>query len=78
LRLQFAFTIYRHSRSGWQRWLTILEASYQAIGRPAYNLVFEFWLKIFGVAFGIGVCGMQSSPARRGKPGTGARATKGV
>jgi len=24
-------------------------------GRPAYRLVFEFWLKIFGVAFGLGV-----------------------
>jgi cytochrome d ubiquinol oxidase subunit I len=28
---------------------------YQATGRPAYRLVFEFWLKIFGVAFGMGV-----------------------
>jgi cytochrome d ubiquinol oxidase subunit I len=26
-----------------------------ATGRPAYRLVFEFWLKIFGVAFGMGV-----------------------
>ena len=26
-----------------------------ATGRPAYRLLFEFWLKIFGVAFGIGV-----------------------
>ncbi len=26
-----------------------------ATGRPAYRMVFEFWLKIFGVAFGLGV-----------------------
>ena len=32
-----------------------LEALHLATGRPAYRLVFEFWLKIFGVAFGLGV-----------------------
>jgi hypothetical protein len=26
-----------------------------ATDRPAYRVVFEFWLKIFGVAFGLGV-----------------------
>ena len=26
-----------------------------ATGRPAYRVVFEFWLKIFGMAFGLGV-----------------------
>jgi len=36
-------------------WLTILEALNLFTGRPAYRLVFEFWLKIFGVAFGLGV-----------------------
>jgi cytochrome bd ubiquinol oxidase subunit I len=59
-RLQFAFTISFHIifpsfSIGLAAWLTILEALYQATGRPAYRVVFEFWLKIFGVAFGMGV-----------------------
>ena len=35
--------------------LTILEALHLATGRPAYRVVFDFWLKIFGVTFGMGV-----------------------
>ncbi|HTC53112.1 MAG TPA: cytochrome ubiquinol oxidase subunit I, partial [Steroidobacteraceae bacterium] len=59
-RLQFAFTISFHIifpsfTIGVAAWLTFLEALYQATGRPAYRVVFEFWLKIFAVAFGIGV-----------------------
>jgi cytochrome d ubiquinol oxidase subunit I len=48
-RLQFAFTV------SFQAWLTVIEALHLATRRPAYRLVFEFWLKIFGVAFGLGV-----------------------
>src|SRR6202049_4946473 len=36
-------------------WLTVLEALRLWTGRPVYRLIFEFWLKIFGVAFGLGV-----------------------
>ena len=59
-RLQFAFTISFHIvfpsfTIGLAAWLTILEALRLATGRPAYRVVFEFWLKIFGVAFGMGV-----------------------
>jgi cytochrome bd ubiquinol oxidase subunit I len=59
-RLQFAFTISFHIifpsfTIGLAAWLTILEALYLATGRPAYRVVFEFWLKIFSVAFGLGV-----------------------
>ena len=59
-RLQFAFTISFHIifpsfTIGLAAWLTVLEALHLATGRPAYRLVFEFWLKIFGVAFGFGV-----------------------
>ena len=59
-RLQFAFTISFHIifpsfSIGLAAWLTVLEALYLATGRPAYRQVFEFWLKIFGVMFGIGV-----------------------
>jgi cytochrome bd ubiquinol oxidase subunit I len=59
-RLQFAFTISFHIifpsfTIGLAAWLTILEALYLATGRPGYRTVFEFWLKIFSVAFGLGV-----------------------
>src|ERR1700691_1328579 len=59
-RLQFAFTvsfhiIYPSFTIGLAAWLTLLDALYLATGRPAYRVVFEFWLKIFGVAFGLGV-----------------------
>jgi cytochrome d ubiquinol oxidase subunit I len=59
-RLQFAFTVSFHIvfpsfTIGLAAWLTVLEASHLATGRPEYRLVFEFWLKIFGMAFGLGV-----------------------
>ena len=59
-RLQFAFTISFHIifpsfSIGLAAWLTVLEALHLITGRPAYRRVFEFWLKIFGVAFGLGV-----------------------
>jgi cytochrome d ubiquinol oxidase subunit I len=59
-RLQFAFTISFHIifpafSIGIAAWLTVLEAMYLLTGRPAYRGVFEFWLKIFAVVFGLGV-----------------------
>ena len=59
-RIQFAFTITFHIifpsfTIGLAAWLTVLEALCLATGRPAYRVIFEFWLKIFGVAFGLGV-----------------------
>src|SRR5580704_6642700 len=59
-RVQFAFTISFHIifpsfTIGVAAWLTFLEVLYQVTGRPTYRVVFEFWLKIFAVAFGIGV-----------------------
>jgi cytochrome bd ubiquinol oxidase subunit I len=33
----------------------VLEALHLATGRAAYRILFEFWLKIFGNAFGLGV-----------------------
>src|SRR5260370_6285885 len=59
-RLQFAFTISFHIifpsfTIGLAAWLTVLEALHLVTGRPAYRTVFEFWLKIFGLAFGLGV-----------------------
>jgi cytochrome bd ubiquinol oxidase subunit I len=59
-RLQFAFTVafhivYPSFTIGLAAWLTVLEALNLLTGRPAYRQVFEFWLKVFGVAFGLGV-----------------------
>jgi cytochrome bd-type quinol oxidase subunit 1 len=59
LRLQFAFTVSFHIifpsfTIGLAAWLTVLEASHLATVRSAYRLVFEFWLKIFGMVFGRG------------------------
>src|ERR1700758_2508430 len=59
-RLQFAFTVSFHIifpsfTIGLATWLTVLESLHLATGRPTYRLLFEFWLKIFGVAFGFGV-----------------------
>ncbi len=59
-RIQCAFTITFHIifpsfTIGLAAWLTVIEAMALATGRPAYRVIFEFWLKIFGVAFGLGV-----------------------
>ena len=59
-RIQFAFTITFHIifpsfTIGLAAWLTVLECLCLATGRPVYRVLFEFWLKIFGVAFGLGV-----------------------
>src|ERR1700692_4153258 len=59
-RIQFAFTITFHIifpsfTIGLAAWLTVLEAPHLRTGRPVYQVLFEFWLKIFGVAFGLGV-----------------------
>src|SRR5580658_10830593 len=59
-RLQFAFTVSFHIifpsfSIGLAAWLTVLEGLRLATDRPVYRRLFDFWLKIFGVAFGLGV-----------------------
>src|SRR6266404_2894335 len=59
-RIQFGSTVAFHIifpsfTIGLAAWLTVLEALRLWTGRPVYRLIFEFWLKIFGVAFGLGV-----------------------
>src|SRR5689334_12033927 len=59
-RLQIVFTIPFHFifpafSIGLAAWLTVLEALHLWTRRPAYRVLFDFWLKIFGVAFGLGV-----------------------
>src|ERR1700724_3678771 len=59
-RIQFGSTVAFHIifpsfTIGLGAWLTVLERLRLWTGRPVYRLIFEFWLKIFGVAFGLGV-----------------------
>jgi cytochrome d ubiquinol oxidase subunit I len=59
-RIQFGSTMAFHIifpsfTIGLAAWLTVVEALHLWTGRPVYRLIFEFWLKIFGIAFGLGV-----------------------
>src|SRR5580698_6846552 len=59
-RIQFAFTISFHIifpsfTIGLAAWLTVLEALHLRTNRPTYRCLFEFWLRIFSIAFGLGV-----------------------
>lgn len=59
-RVQFAFTVSFHIifpsfTIGLAAWLAVLEAFHLISGKPVYRRLFEFWLKIFGVTFGLGV-----------------------
>jgi cytochrome d ubiquinol oxidase subunit I len=58
--LQFAFTVSFHIifpsfTIGLAAWLTLLESLHVITGRHVYRRLFDFWLKIFGIAFGLGV-----------------------
>ena len=59
-RVQFAFTISFHIifpafSIGLASYLAVLEALWRTTGRAAYRLLFRYWLKIFTVAFAMGV-----------------------
>jgi cytochrome d ubiquinol oxidase subunit I len=59
-RLQFAFTISFHIifpsfSIGIAAWLAVLEGRYLWTRQSVYRRLFEFWIKIFGIAFGMGV-----------------------
>jgi cytochrome bd ubiquinol oxidase subunit I len=59
-RLQFAFTIGFHIifpsfNIGLAAWLALLETLNVVTGRPVYRRLFQFWLKIFAIAFTMGV-----------------------
>jgi len=59
-RVQFAFTvsfhiIYPSFTIGLAAWLCVLEGLHLATSADVYRRLFDFWLKIFGVAFGLGV-----------------------
>jgi cytochrome d ubiquinol oxidase subunit I len=59
-RLQFAFTISFHIifpsfSIGIAAWLAVLEGRYLWTRQLVYRRLFDFWIKIFGIAFGMGV-----------------------
>ena len=59
-RIQFAFVVSFHIifpafTIGLAAWLAVLEAAHLRSGRAIYRRVFEFWMKVFAVSFGLGV-----------------------
>src|ERR1051326_3139106 len=59
-RLQFAFVISFHIifpafTIGLAAWLATIEGARLATGNAVYRRVFDFWLKVFAVSFGMGV-----------------------
>jgi cytochrome bd ubiquinol oxidase subunit I len=59
-RLQFAFVVSFHIifpafTMGLAAWLATIEGVHLATGNPIYQRVFDFWLRVFAVSFGMGV-----------------------
>ena len=59
-RVQFAFVISFHIifpsfTIGLAAWLATIEGVGLATGNPIYRRIFDFWLKIFGLSFALGV-----------------------
>ena len=59
-RIQFGFTISFHIifpafTIGLAAWLTFLEGASLYTKKPVYRRLFDFWLRIFAIAFGLGV-----------------------
>jgi cytochrome d ubiquinol oxidase subunit I len=59
-RIQFAFLVTFHIifpsfTIGLGAWLATIEGARLVTGKPVYRRVFDFWLKVFAVSFGMGV-----------------------
>ncbi len=59
-RVQFAFVVSFHIifpafTIGLAAWLATIEGMHLATGRAVYRRVFDFWIKVFAVSFGMGV-----------------------
>lgn len=59
-RIQFAFTVSFHIifpafTIGLASWLAVLEALWLKTNKMVYQTLYQFWIKIFAVAFGMGV-----------------------
>ncbi len=59
-RIQFAFTVGFHivfpaTSIGLASYLAVLEAIWLRTGRPVYFDLYQYWLKVFALVFGVGV-----------------------
>jgi cytochrome bd ubiquinol oxidase subunit I len=59
-RIQFGFVISFHIifpafTIGLAAWLATIEGMWLATGKAVYRVVFDFWLKVFALSFGMGV-----------------------
>ena len=59
-RIQFAFVVSFHIifpafTVGLAAWLATIEGAHLATGKAIYRRLFDFWMKIFAVSFGMGV-----------------------
>src|SRR5438552_2918533 len=59
-RIQFAFVVSFHIifpafTIGLAAWLATIDGMWLATGNPVYRRVFDFWLKVFALSFGMGV-----------------------
>src|SRR5262249_3344323 len=59
-RIQFGFTVSFHIifpafTIGLAAWLATMEGMWLTTGNPVYRRLFDFWIKIFAVSFGMGV-----------------------
>jgi cytochrome d ubiquinol oxidase subunit I len=59
-RIQFAFVVTFHIifpafTIGLAAWLATIEGMSLATGKPVYRRLFDFWLRVFAVSFGMGV-----------------------
>jgi cytochrome d ubiquinol oxidase subunit I len=59
-RIQFAFLVTFHIifpafTIGLAAWLATIEGMHMATGRAIYRRVFDFWLRVFALSFGMGV-----------------------
>jgi len=59
-RIQFGFTVSWHIifpafTIGLAAWLATMEGMWLTTGNPVYRRLFEFWIRIFAVSFGMGV-----------------------
>jgi cytochrome bd ubiquinol oxidase subunit I len=59
-RIQFGLTVSFHIifpsfTIGFAAWLAVLEGRWLMTGHPYFRQLFDFWLKVFGIWFGMGV-----------------------
>ena len=82
-RLQFGFVISFHIifpafTIGLGAWLTTLEGIRLATGNVLYRRVFDFWIKIFALSFGMGVVTGVVSAGAAAAAATFLRCTTGL